>query len=130
MARPRATELTPRELAVMQVFWKQRKGATADDAVNHLRTLGEELAYVTVANVVRGLADKGFLRQINQTRPYEYKAIRSHRDVSRGLVSDLVKRLFSGSREAMLVHLLENRKLTDAERTYLEDVLKHQEDPA
>ena len=127
MARPRASALTPRELAVMQVFW-ENKWATAEDAANHLRRSGDELAYVTVANVVRGLADKGFLKQTNSTRPFQYRAMRTHREVSRSMILDLTKRLFAGSREALLVHLLESRKLTTAEKTYIQEVLKKQEE--
>ncbi|TWU58523.1 Transcriptional regulator BlaI [Rubripirellula tenax] len=125
MARPKTKELTSRELAVMQLFW-QDDSATAEDARSFLESSGESLAYVTVANVVRALADKGFLKQINDARPFQYKAIRSFDDVSKGLVGDLVKRLFAGSREAMLVHLIDQRKLTAKEREYLIEVLEKQ----
>ena len=127
MVRPKAKELTARELAVMQVFWS-RGEATADDAREVLASSGENLAYSTVANVVRGLADKGFLRQTNETRPFRYKFVRSFEDVSKQLVGDLVSRLFCGSREAMLAHLLGRRKLTASERTFLSELLERQED--
>ncbi len=129
MARPKAAELTARELAVMQVFWKGSE-ATAEDAHTYLKSNGEDLAYVTVANVVRGLVDKGFLLQTNERRPFCYRAIRSFEQVSNKLVSDLVSRLFEGSREAMLVHLLERKQLSDEEREYLQRVLDNQEDVA
>lgn len=51
------------------------------------------LAYVTVANVVRGLEDKGFLKQLNKSRPFQYCAAQSFEDVSKRLVGDLVERL-------------------------------------
>lgn len=127
MARPKATELTSRELAVMQIFWKQKE-ATAEDARGQLASAGEELAYVTIANVVRGLADKGFLKQTTTARPFRFQAVRSFEEVSKRLVGDLLTRLFEGSREAMLVNLLDRRKLTDEERAYLHDVLTKQED--
>ena len=127
MARPKSTELTARELAVIQIFWKQAD-ATAEETREFLQKNGEDLAYVTVANVVRGLADKGFLKQVNKQRPFRYKAVRSFDDVAKRLVGDMVSRLFDGSREAMLVQLLDRRKLTKDERKYLADVLERQED--
>lgn len=127
MARPRAAELTSRELAVMQVFWRQND-ATAEDVRECLAEAGETLAYVTVANVVRGLAEKGFLKQIHQQRPFRFKAVRSFEDVSKRLVGDLMTRLFEGSREAMLVHLLNQRRLTAEEKAYLTEILNRQED--
>lgn len=127
MARPKATELTSRELAVMQVFWNQAD-ASAEEAREHLLSSGEDLAYVTVANVVRGLADKGFLEQTNKVRPFRFKAARSFESVSKRLVGDLVTRLFHGSQEAMLVHLLDRRKLSSEEKAYLASVLEREED--
>lgn len=126
MARPKSTELTARELAVMQVFWHEKE-TTADAAHQYVREQGEDIAYVTVANVVRGLVEKGCLKQTNDTRPYLYRAIRSFDQVSKRLVGDLMTRLFDGSREAMLVHLLERRKLSTEEKSYLAQVLADQE---
>ena len=123
MARPRATELTDRELAVMQVFWRSEE-STAESVRQQLDQQGEELAYVTVANVVRGLLNKGFLKQTHHERPYRYQADRTFKDVSSKLVTDFVERLFRGSRESMLVHVLRQRKLSESERALLREVLK------
>lgn len=125
MPGPKAKELTERELAVMRVFWDDGP-ATADEARERLETSGVELAYVTVANVVRGLEDKGFLRQLNSTRPFQYEAARSFDDVSKRLVGDLVERLFDGSRQELLVSVLGRKRLTKKEREFLKQVLKEQ----
>lgn len=126
MPRPKSTELTTRELAVMKIYWGSEP-LTADDARAKLAENGEELAYTTVANVVRGLVEKKFLKPTNSERPFTYQAIRSFEDVSKRLVGDLMSRLFSGSREAMLVNLLSRRKLTAKERSFLTELLDEQE---
>lgn len=125
MPGPKARELTERELAVMRMFWDEGSG-TADDARQRLEETGVELAYVTVANVVRGLAEKGFLKQLNHARPFLYEAARSFEDVSGRLVGDLVERLFDGSRQQLLVQVLGKRRLTKKEREFLQQVLKDQ----
>lgn len=127
MVRPKSSELTSRELAVMQVFWK-KDTATADQIRESLAKSGEKLAYPTVANVVRGLADKGFLKQINDERPFRYRSVRSFEDVSKRLVGDMLTRLFAGSRETMLVQLLGRRKLSASEKAFLTDLLSEQEE--
>ena len=119
MARPTAKELTERELEVMQVFWEHGEG-TAQAARDWLAEAGLDRAYVTVANLVRLLIEKGFLEAVNSERPYIYRPLRSFEDVSRSLVGDLVQRLFSGSREKLLVQVLGGRKkLTAKERSLL-----------
>ncbi len=85
----------------MRVFW-DRPDATAAEARDALSALGPDLAYVTVANLVRGLHDKGILTQLNTERPFRYRSVRSFEDVSSSLLSDLLDRVFGGSRELLL----------------------------
>ena len=126
MARPTMKELTERELEVMQIYWKQGD-ATAQNARDRLAAAGLDLAYVTVANLIRILVDKGFLRALNDERPFVYTPIRSFEDVSGSLIGDLVHRVFQGSREQLLVQLLGSQKqLTSKERELLEQILKEQ----
>jgi BlaI family penicillinase repressor len=127
MAGTQTKELTERELAVMRTFWDDGE-ATADEARRRLAETGVELAYVTVANVVRGLEDKGFLKQLNKSRPFQYRAARSFDDVSKRLVGDLVERLFDGSRQKLLVQVLNKRRLSKTEREFLKQVLVDQEE--
>ena len=126
MARPPAKELTERELEVMHVFWEhgQQTAAAARDV---LANEGRDLAYTTVATLIKILVDKGFLKQTNDERPFVYKPIRSFDEVSRRLVGDLLNRVFQGSREEMLVRLLDNKKLSAKERELLKQVLRETE---
>ena len=126
MARPPAKELTERELEVMHVFWKH-PDATAAEARDHLARAGLDRAYTTVATLVRILHDKGFLQQLNDERPFVYRAARSYEEVSGRLLGDVLDRVFRGSREQLLVRLMEHRALTSEERALLEDVLRQRE---
>ncbi|MCP4175989.1 MAG: BlaI/MecI/CopY family transcriptional regulator [Fuerstiella sp.] len=127
MNRPVARELTERELELMHVFW-QGDEMTAADAREKLAASGVDRAYVTIANLVRILVAKGFLRATNDARPFSYEAIRSFDDVSGSFIVDVMKRVFGGSREKMLAQLLsEKRRLTAAERRLLEQVLEEQQ---
>ena len=123
MPRPKAKELTERELEIMHVFWRDGE-LTAADVRDRLAAEGRDLAYTTVATLVRILLEKRFLEQTSEERPFRYKPVRSFQDVSRNLVRDLVDRVFGGSREQLLVHLVGDKKLTKKERELLEQVLK------
>jgi predicted transcriptional regulator len=122
MARPKAAELTERELELMHVFWEHGP-QTAADAREQLAAGGRDLAYTTVATLVKILIDKGFLEQQGEKRPFVYHPLRTFDDVSKRLVGDLVNRVFQGSREELLVRLLDGRKLTKKEREVLEQIL-------
>ncbi|WP_368411298.1 BlaI/MecI/CopY family transcriptional regulator [Paludisphaera mucosa] len=123
MARPPAKDLTERELEVMHVFWS-RGEATAAEARDRLEEAGLDRTYATIANLVRGLQEKGFLEQVNAERPFVYRAARTFEDVSGRLLGDLVSRVFRGSRAQLLRRLVDERKLTAEEKAVLEKILK------
>ena len=108
MTEPQSKELTERKLVVLRAFVEEGSG-TADHARQRLADAGVEQAYVTVANVVRALEDKSFRKQLNKSRPFQYRAARSFADVSKRLVGDLVERLFDCSRQKLLVQTLDMR---------------------
>ena len=122
MGRPPDKELTARELEVMQVFWDGE--STAAEARDRLAAAGLQRAYPTIANLVRLLHGKGLLAQVNDERPFIYRAVRSFEEVSSGLVNDLLQRVFGGSREQLFVRLLEQKRLTSKERAVLEKILQ------
>ena len=125
MARPPAKELTERELEIMQVFWN-RGELTVADVQQALADAGLERAYTTVATLVRILCDKGFVEQTNQERPFRFRPAKSYEEVSGRLLSDLIERVFQGSREQLLVRLMGEKKLSAKERAVLEELLKEQ----
>ena len=122
MARPPAKELTERELEVMHVFWN-RGVSTVAEIRDELAASGLDRAYTTVATLVRILADKGFLIQTNQDRPFSYRPAQSYEEVSRKMLGDVIDRVFRGSRELLLVRLMEQRALSAKERALLEGLL-------
>jgi predicted transcriptional regulator len=123
MARPPAKELTERELEVMQVFWK-RGDSTAAEIRDELAKAGQDLAYTTVATLIRILTEKQFVEQTNDERPFIFRPVRSYEDVSARMLDDLLDRVFQGSREELLVRLMDQKKLTAKERALLADILK------
>lgn len=122
MARPPARGLTERELELMHVFWKGGE-MTAAEARDALAAAGCDRAYTTIATLIRILAEKEYLVPMNAERPIRYRPARSYEEVSRHLLGNLVDRVFGGSREQLLVRLLEGRRLSAAERAVLRDII-------
>jgi predicted transcriptional regulator len=123
MARPPASELTARELEVMHVFWALGE-ATVSEVRDVLARAGPDLAYTTVATLVRILTEKGFVEQLNLDRPFRYRTVRTYEQVSGRLLGDVLDRVFRGSREQLLMRLMEERRLSTKEREFLEQVLR------
>ena len=123
MGRPPARELTERELEVMHVFWKREGDAGVAEVRDELASAGLDRAYTTIATQVKILADKGYLVQTATERPFRYRASQSYEEVSGRLLSDVVERVFRGSREQLLVRLFARKRLTAQEQAALRKVL-------
>src|SRR5262249_34423908 len=98
--------------------------ATAQEARDALAAAGLDLAYTTVATLVRILAEKGFLTATNTERPFHYRATRPYEEVSGRLLDDLVAKVFRGSRKQLLLRLVDDRPLGARERAALEKILE------
>ena len=100
MARPKAKELTERELELMHVFWKQGT-CTAQEVRDSMEKQGRDLAYTTVATLIKILCEKGFLEQTNEDRPFRYQPLKTFDEVSSTLIGDLVEKVFDGHRDQL-----------------------------
>ena len=123
MNRPPADALTERELEVMHVFWANGQ-LSAQDARDELEKRGRNLTYTTVATLCKLLWEKEFLERIGEVRPFQFKPAKSFQEVSKHLVSDLIQRVFQGSREQLLLNVIGNKKLSKQKRKILEDLLR------
>ena len=107
----------------MHVFWANGI-QTAQDARDELENRGRVLTYTTVATLCKILAEKQFLGRIGEVRPFQFKPVKSFQEVSKHLVSELVQRVFQGSREQLLLNVIGSQKLTKQKRKLLEDLLR------
>lgn len=96
--------LTPLELEVMQVLWAQGPSTTAE-VVPHMEGAP---AYNTVQTMLQVLLRKGKVKRVAEGRAYRYKAAVSRERAAGSAISDLVKRMFGGSAEAMLLAMVDS----------------------
>lgn len=100
-------------MEVLNHVWDLGQGTVADIRAQILKK--RKIAYTTVMTVLKNLADKGYLSYTVEGNAYVYRARRSQDDVRRNLVSDLVGKVFRGSRLAMVQTLVEDEQLGEAE---------------
>lgn len=112
MARPQKTSpsLTPLELTIMQVLWAE--GPCNVQTVHAKLESGH--AFTTVQTVLNTLHQKGRLRRRLQGRAYLYQPVESKDSVLSQAVHDLVRAMFGGSPEELLMSLVKTRQI-DAE---------------
>jgi BlaI family penicillinase repressor len=107
--RPSAT-LTDAELEIMHVVWKLRR-ATVRDVYETLRER-RKVAYTSVMTFMNILEQKGHLKKRLVDRAYVYQAARARSKVIGLMVRDFIDRVFEGAAEPLVVHLVEDQRLS------------------
>jgi len=102
--------LTEQELEIMKIVW-QFERATVRDVYEALRER-RKIAYTTVMTMMNILQEKNYLRKRAEERAYVYQATRPRSEVIKAMVGEFVDRVFNGSAEPLLVHLLRERRLS------------------
>ncbi len=111
--RPRNATLTPQELEIMKIVWKVGQ-ATVREVYEALRAQ-RKVAYTTVLTMMKILETKGYLARDSEERAHVYRPTRPEQTVLRSMVRDFVDRVFNGSAQPLLLHLVKDRKLTARE---------------
>jgi len=107
--RPRHTTLTPQELEIMKLVW-QRESATVRDIYEALLE-HRKIAYTTVMTMMKILETKGYLRKRRQDRAFIYRPAHPKNQVIGGMIREFIDRVFNGSAEPLLVHLVKAHHL-------------------
>ena len=105
-----STTLTGAELEIMHVVWNLKQ-ATVRDVYEALRER-RKVAYTSVMTVMKILEQKGYLTKNQQERAYVYHPAQPRSQVLAVMVRDFVDRVFQGAAKPLLVHLVEDRRLS------------------
>jgi len=108
--RKKNPTLTPQELALMKVVW-ERGPSTVRDVYEALLE-DRHIAYTTVMTMMNVLERKGHVRKEAEGRSYRYYSVRPRGQVVGSMVREFVDRVFGGSAEPLLLHLVEDRRVT------------------
>src|SRR5690348_9459852 len=117
--RHRSKTLTEQELEIMKIIW-ERERATVRDVYEALLE-HRKVAYTTVMTMMKILEQKGFLKQSQEERAYLYRPTQAKGQVIGAMVREFINRVFNGSAEPLLVHLVEEHHLSQKE---LEEISK------
>src|ERR1700676_4680165 len=109
--RPKSPTLTDQELEIMKVVWDSDAVTVRD--VNEALLEKRRLASTTVMTMMNILEQKGHLEKTQEERAYVYRSTKPRNQVIRGMVREFVNRVFNGSAEPLLLHLVEDRKLSE-----------------
>ena len=121
MTKSRVYRLGDLQLRIMKVLWAHGEATVASV---HEAVAGEnDLAYTTVATMLRKMEARGLVQHRLEARSFVYRATVAEDAVSRGMADHLLDRLFEGSLAGMVSHLLSTREVSREELSKLERLI-------
>ncbi len=110
MARPGSSYPTELELEILKVLWQQgpRKVEEVREA---LAESGRELTHSSVITVMNIMVKKKYLKRKKHGRAFQFEARVADKQINRGMLGDLMDRVFDGSATALMLELLETTDL-------------------
>ena len=114
MARPRNTQPTDGELEILKILWRQGRaelGAVCTALRRHRR-----VATTTVATILTIMLDKKLVTRRRGARGYLWSARVTQEAATRGLLHKLLDRVFDGSAQRLVAHLIEDGSLSQEDR--------------
>jgi predicted transcriptional regulator len=111
--RRRSTTLTEQELEIMKIVWERDRSTVRDVYEALLERL--KVAYTTVMTMMKILEQKKYLKKTLVERAHLYRPAQPQRQVIGAMVREFVNRVFNGSAEPLLVHLVEENHLSEAD---------------
>jgi BlaI family transcriptional regulator, penicillinase repressor len=108
--RRQSPTLTGQELEIMKIVW-ERDSATVRDVYEAILET-RKVAYTTVMTMMKILEDKKYLKKTQVDRAYVYRPAQPKGKVIGAMVREFVNRVFNGSAEPLLVHLVNEHELS------------------
>jgi BlaI family penicillinase repressor len=121
MSRTKIHRLGDLQLRIMQILWARSQATVAD--VHDALARERDLAYTTIATMLRKMEARGLVRHRLDGRSFVYRAAVGEEAVSQGMADHLVDRLFEGSLSDMVHHLLTTREVSQKDLSKLEKLI-------
>jgi BlaI family penicillinase repressor len=123
--RPKDSALSGPQLEIMNVVWRLGE-ATVRDVYEDVRTR-RPIAYTTVMTTMKTMQDRGHLKKRVEDRAFVYSASQPKNRMLRSIVKDFIDRVFNGSAEPLLVHLIEERRLSEKDLAKIRKMIREKE---
>jgi len=113
MARPRSEYPTELELAILKVLWAEETQQSVQDVREALASgrARRELTHSSVITVLNIMVRKKYLRRTKRGRAFFYEPIVTEQQIHRGMLGDLVQRVFDGQASTVILELLDTSNI-------------------
>ena len=125
MPRKPSSQPNEVELAILRVLWE--RGPSSVRAVHEILRHGRDTGYTSTLKMMQVMAEKGLLRRDDSGRPQLYRPAVPAEQTQRGIVQDMIQKVFGGSARQLVMRAVESEHVTAAELAEIRKLLDHKE---
>ena len=115
---PRPTDV---ELKLLRILWDLGPATVKD--VHGVLVRTQDYTYTGVLRMLQVMFEKGLVTRDESARSHVYRAAHSRDSMERGMVADLVDRLFGGSASDLVLAALATRKVNARDKAKIQELL-------
>ena len=119
---------TSSELEILNVLW-EKESATVRE-VFEVISASKSITYTTVLKLMQIMTEKGLVERDEQGKAHLYRAAIPQTETQKGLVKDLLEKVFRGSAMQLVQHLLEAKKASPEEMKEIRRMIERAEKEA
>jgi predicted transcriptional regulator len=123
MARPKNQQPTDGELEILRVLWAAGPAELGQVHAALLAQRDRDMALTTVATMLKVMLDKGLVTRAKGERSWLWSAKVTRRNATRGLIRKVLSNVFEGSASKLVMHLIEDGRLTREEQEQIRALL-------
>lgn len=119
---------TTAELEILNVLW-EKESATVRE-VFEVISATKSVTYTTVLKLMQIMTAKGLVERDEEGKAHLYRAKIAQSETQKGIVNDLLEKVFRGSAMELMQHLLESKKTSPAEMKEIRQMIEQAEKEA
>ena len=104
---------TSSELEILNVIW-EKESATVREVFETISAT-KPLTYTTILKLMQIMTEKGLVERDVEGKAHLYRATIAQTETQKGLVNELLEKVFRGSAMQLVQHILDNKKTSPEE---------------
>jgi len=109
------------ELEILRVVWKLKKCTVRD--VHDALQLTRKSGYTTTLKMMQVMCEKGLLHRDDAERPQVYSPAVPEEQTQKQIVGELIRKVFGGSARKLVMHAVQNDKISSEEISEIRKLL-------
>lgn len=108
-----SSQPTDVELQILRVLWDQ--GPSPVRVIHEVMSENKETNYSTTVKMLSVMLDKGLVKREESVRPHIYRTVKKQETTQKGMMRDLMDRVYGGSPGRMVIQALSSKKASQEE---------------